>query len=1421
METISLLSVKSLSDGGGGGGGDITKSEVISRDNNVLQNSKAYTDEKTPKDYIESVEKDTENQQIKLTDNKGNETSFNYGGGSGTSDYEDLINLPKINNITLTGNKSGIELGISRLIEVAENQTINGYQVPKLTADNITAIHNSVVAGIPTFVTDATGEYTYFVKQADSGSDELYVVFDFCDVMTLTYSLSGDTVQTTFKAFAEPETYLKEITKTESTITVTDNKGNSVSFSYGTNSYNDLANKPQINGVTLEGNIADIEELGGLRKRGAGTTHRAYTVLSNGNNNMRDITFEPVARNLVKWTENATLQSNNPLADLDVVNKQYFEAEILKKLDIAWGEENANKLLVINSEGNIALRENDETTAVSYWNLPVKIVYYTHDTQHEETIQAEVLEYAIAENEYLYTIKFQYSTEDESLIVEQNGSIYQTSYVVSVICDDHNFAQAICNNIVMSLGDDRQWIIGTNNEPSEGIIANFHIGKATTGNVSDFTINGYGQIVSNTRLLENGTPIVKTLNVKLASGGVAVDSVNGRTGDVVLTKADVGLNDVDNTSDSTKKLHFTGEIAGDDDGFVKGSDVYSALQEKQDSIDEYLTKIEKNEETNYITITDSTGLETGFPYNEVVDYEDLENKPQIGGVELTGNKSVEDIGALPKAGSGAVHRAYTVLSTGETEMREVSYSPKDRAIPKYSETGQLKSNDPSNELDVVNKRTFDASLTAKQDTLVSGTNIKTINGESVLGEGDITVSGEPNEYLKSVTKDTENQTITITDKSDNEVTFEYGSGGEGTTDYENLINKPQIGGVELTGNIDDVETLGALRKRGAGETHRAYTVLSNGDNNMRDITFEPVPRNLVKWTENATLQSENPKENLDVVNKQTFDTSLETKQDTLVSGTNIKTINGNSILGEGDIEVTGEPTEYLKSVTKDTENKTITIKDKDDNEVSFEYGGGGEGTSDYENLINKPQIGGVELVGSKSIEDLGGLQKVGEGDYHRAYTVLSTGETEMREISYVPKERAIPKYSELGVLKSNDPSSATDVVNKQTLDAELENKIADAPSDDYQYARRNAQWERVGEGVKFVTYTYDGTQLLDGENPISWEDFYAKCTDNNYDVAINYPDCPMGPEIKMMGLKWYYLLEEQMQENEVNFVGYSSLFRVFTGSDIKVTFRIKYVNNAWSFEFINKMDSFWAVPVVDNIATVAQWLTANQGTYTVYVKEQSIQLPARIFEVDTSKPEAEWIREIDFSKALFPKVVNEPGGFIGIGRQMTFRKRKYATSTAQYEKWVNGTNSDIESGLSVLEEQLKDNGERYLCFSDNKYPDEDKSYTDDIIETSDNVAKRTRRFCSVIGSVLAPETVLAPQITKPDVEYLIKREGGVLLAEGNWVGIPYYRGDKFVDVEVTSNGICLVTDGETAITKGFVNVEFAHLLDDPIVPPTT
>lgn len=72
-------------------------------------------------------------------------------------------------------------------------------------------------------------------------------------------------------------------------------------------------------------------------------------------------------------------------------------------------------------------------------------------------------------------------------------------------------------------------------------------------------------------------------------------------------------------------------------------------------------------------------------------------------------------------------------------------------------------------------------LAIKQDVLVSGTNIKTINNQSLLGSGNIEISG----------------------------------GGGGTEDYNQLSNRPQINGVVLTGN------------KTTGNLNISYTDLTN------------------------------------------------------------------------------------------------------------------------------------------------------------------------------------------------------------------------------------------------------------------------------------------------------------------------------------------------------------------------------------------------------------------------------------------------------------------------------------------------------------------------------------------------------------------------------------------------------------------
>ena len=136
-------------------------------------------------------------------------------------------------------------------------------------------------------------------------------------------------------------------------------------------------------------------------------------------------------------------------------------------------------------------------------------------------------------------------------------------------------------------------------------------------------------------------------------------------------------------------------------------------------------------------------------------------------------------------------------------------------------------------------------LSTKQDTLVSGQNIATINGNNLLEGGNIVIQ----------------------------------SGESGTTDYNQLTNKPKINNVELSGNKTTSE-LGIV----------IPTKTSDLTNDSGFINAETEPAFNASPAKNIT------NENI---------TSWNGKQDLLVSGQNIATINNQSLLNGGNINIEG------------------------------------------------------------------------------------------------------------------------------------------------------------------------------------------------------------------------------------------------------------------------------------------------------------------------------------------------------------------------------------------------------------------------------------------------------------------------------------------------------------------------------------
>jgi len=188
-----------------------------------------------------------------------------------------------------------------------------------------------------------------------------------------------------------------------------------------------------------------------------------------------------------------------------------------------------------------------------------------------------------------------------------------------------------------------------------------------------------------------------------------------------------------------------------------------------------------------------------------------------------------------------------------------------------------------------------------QATLVSGTNIKTINNTSVLGSGDIEVGTVASEAALASSAASAASAISSLNSAKADKASVYTK-----SETDDLLSYKQdelFAGVNIK-NINDESILGSDTIRlatpadVASEASRAeaseaaimsdfFALESEVDEQIDEISVE--------------LASKADKDS--VYTKEEVDEKVDTKQDVLISGTNIKTINGEDILGSGDILV--------------------------------------------------------------------------------------------------------------------------------------------------------------------------------------------------------------------------------------------------------------------------------------------------------------------------------------------------------------------------------------------------------------------------------------------------------------------------------------------------------------------------------------
>ena len=264
------------------------------------------------------------------------------------------------------------------------------------------------------------------------------------------------------------------------------------------------------------------------------------------------------------------------------------------------------------------------------------------------------------------------------------------------------------------------------------------------------------------------------------------------------------------------------------------------------------------------------------------------------------------------------------------------------------------------------------AVSGKQDTLVSGTNIKTINNESILGEGNITIQG---------------------------------GGGIDSGTVQTMIDESISGKVDtsaVTSSVtsastnSEIPTAKAVNDKLGGTsivrlTQAQYDALTTKDPNTVYYITDATPINMSDYQpllsagtnititdnvisaqlEGGTVSRADVEDMISAATSGYVESSAITeeitaavsgKQDTLVSGTNIKTINNESILGSGNITIEGGGGKAVSGGT----NISITTGETADTincEIPFEDGGSTKGFDIGRNFDRRSVLHGRLLIG--------------------------------------------------------------------------------------------------------------------------------------------------------------------------------------------------------------------------------------------------------------------------------------------------------------------------------------------------------------------------------------------------------------------------------------------------------------------------
>lgn len=396
--------------------------------------------------------------------------------------------------------------------------------------------------------------------------------------------------------------------------------------------------------------------------------------------------------------------------------------------------------------------------------------------------------------------------------------------------------------------------------------------------------------------------------------GGAVSSVNGQTGDVIITPASLNVYtraEVDDainaeTTERQKQDSALGgmiaaetaarerAVASKQDTLVSGQNIktingQSVLGEGNIAI--------QGGTSNWDDITGKPEFATVATSGS---YNDLSDKPEIPSDYIENITDSDTEFSIDTAFNYKSGKKYS-LSFSKTSGFDViigGTGDTQRKINLSIDTDIIATKEDLADYQPVGDYATKTELASKQDTLVSGTNIKTINGQTLLGEGNIEIQG--------------------------------GSGGISDAPSDNKLYGRKNGNWSEVPSTDNFATKQEISDM-LTKSEAASTYQPKGE------YLTSIPEEYVTDSElTEALANKQDKGNYalksDLDNLATKEelaakadaSALSAKQDTLVSGTNIKTINGETILGAGDITIQGGGT--VDTAMSDTSENAVQNK---------------------------------------------------------------------------------------------------------------------------------------------------------------------------------------------------------------------------------------------------------------------------------------------------------------------------------------------------------------------------------------------------------------------------------------------------------------------------------------------------------------